>query len=124
MENIMARTVGAVDFADGKRLYLIFDRTVDIALRPLFETKGAALQWDDEQTLEYVEPTNAVQTEEAVEVLTHLGFDGDERFIFESRASRKAMWLTGPASKLEMYDENLRASGGDDGYTPIDKPLN
>ncbi|KAA0080917.1 hypothetical protein CIW54_22905 [Paraburkholderia sp. T12-10] len=120
----MARIVGAVDFADGKRFYFIFDRTADIALRPLFETTEGARRWDDEQSVEHVEPTNAVDTEEPVEVLTDLAFDGNRRFVFESRASRKAMWLTGPASKLEEYEENVRASGGDDGYGPIEKPLN
>lgn len=43
-ENIMARIVGAVDFADGKRLYFIFDRATEIALRPLFESKEDARQ--------------------------------------------------------------------------------
>lgn len=120
----MARIVGAVDFKDGQRLFLVYDRTADIALHPLFETKSAAEQWIDEQSIEYVQPSNAVATEEPVAVLADLAFGDNSRFVFESRASRKAMWLTGPASKLEMYDENLRTRGGDDGYTPIEKPLN
>lgn len=73
--------------------------------------------------MKHVQPTNAVDTEEAVEVLTELAFDGNSRFVFNSRASRKAMWLTGPASREEEYDENDRAHGGD-GYGPIEKPLN
>ena len=124
LEIVMARIVGAVDFRDGKRLYFIFDRTTDIALCPLFETKRGAQQWDDEKSMEHVQPKNAVATEEPVEVLTDLAFDGDRRFVFESRASRKAMWLTGPASRLEEYEENLRAHSDDDGYGPNEKPLN
>ncbi|MDN7684058.1 hypothetical protein [Burkholderia cenocepacia] len=118
----MARIIGAVNFKDGRRLYLIFDRTTDIALRPLFDTKGAAQQWDDEKSMEYVQPTNAVATEEPVEILTDLAFDGDCRFVFPSRASAKAMWLTGPRSVSELDEENDRMAG--DGYGRPEKPVN
>jgi hypothetical protein len=120
--NIMARIVGAVDFSDGRRFYLVIDRTSGIALRPLFETKAEAERWIDEQTIEYVEPSNAVATEEPVTILTDLAFDGDRRFVLHSRASAKAMWLTGPRSRDERYEENDRLLG--DNYGPPEEPLN
>ncbi|WP_321966967.1 hypothetical protein [Burkholderia cepacia] len=118
----MGRIIGAVSFKDGRRLYLIFDSTTDIALRPLFETTGAAQQWDDEKSTEYVQPTNAVSTEEPVEILTDLAFDGDCRFVFPSRASAKAMWLTGPSSVSELDEENDRRLG--DGYGRPENSVN
>ncbi|HEP6430613.1 hypothetical protein [Burkholderia arboris] len=118
----MARIIGAVNFKDGRRFYLIFDRTTDIALRPLFDTKVAAQQWDEERSIEYVQPANAVATEEPVEILTDLAFDGNCRFVFPSRASAKAMWLTGPISLSEVEEENNRLLG--DGYGRPEKSVN
>lgn len=106
----MARIIGAVDFSNGKRLYLFFDRTTDIALRPLFATEQQAERWDEEQSIVYVEPANAVTTEEEVRLLKDLAFDGNDRFVFPTRASAKAMWLTGPRSVCELWDENDRIS--------------
>jgi hypothetical protein len=76
-ENVTARIIGAVNFKDGKRLYFIFDRNTDIALRPLFGTRLGARQWDGEKTIEHTQPMSAVATEEPVEVLTDLARDGD-----------------------------------------------
>lgn len=69
-----------------------------------------------------MQPANAVGSEEPVEILKDLGFDGDARFVFPSRASAKAMWLTGPRSLDELDEENDRFFG--DNYGRPEKPWN
>lgn len=122
--NIMARIVGAVDFEDGRRLFFVYCNTTDVALRPLFESAEAAEQWIDERPIEFVAPANAVRTEERVQLVLNLDSPGAKNDGFPSRASAKAMWLTGPRSMDELVEENGRINGGGDGYGRPEKPVN
>jgi len=103
----MSRSCAAVDFEDGRRLYLIFDNTVDVAYRPLFETAKAAWAWYEAGLLEFAVPANAADTELPVTLTKDLHYDGNEGWQFASRASAEAMWLTGPRSRDELYQEAL-----------------
>lgn len=118
----MARIVGAVEFKDGRRLYLVVDGTTSIAFRPLFDSEDAAREWADDSSTEFVQPTNAEVSEEPVEILMDLAFSGDQRFLFPSRASAKAKWLTGPRSLWELDEENDQRLG--DGYGRPEEPAN
>jgi len=103
----MARNLGVVEFADGHRLYLIVDGTVDMALRPLFDSSDAAWAWyADGKQLDFPEPAGASEHEEPVTVIRDLAFADDphrrDLFRFESLASRAGRWLTGPCSEEEV----------------------
>lgn len=107
----MSRRIGAVQFSDGHRLYLIFDGTVDVALRPLFDSPDAAWSWyADGKQLDFPEPLEASTSEESITVVSdHTYLDDPERrdlYEFHSRASRHARWLTGPRSESESQAES------------------
>ena len=107
----MSRRIGAVQFSDGHRLYLIFDGTVDVALRPLFDSPDAAWSWyADGKQVDFPEPRDAATSEESITVVSdHLYLDDPERRVlyeFQSRASRNARWLTGPRSESESQAES------------------
>lgn len=110
----MSRSLGAVDFEDGRRLYLIYDGTVGVAWRPLFETSDAAWDWYCAESVEFAEPVSAASTELPVVLTVDLHYDGQERWQFESRASAEAMWLTGPGSSEDAADERSK---------PLDEPF-
>lgn len=122
----MSRSLGAVDFEDGRRLYLIFDGTVGVARRPLFESSEAAWGWYEAENLEFAEPVDATSTELPVVLTTDLHYDGQERWQFETRASAEAMWLTGPSSSEDAADE--RSQQYDEPYggyfSHDEKPIN
>lgn len=122
----MSRSVGAVDFEDGRRLYLIYDGTVGVARRPLFETSDAAWDWYCAESVEFAEPVSAASTELPVVLTIDLHYDGQERWQFETRASAEAMWITGPSSSEDAMAE--RSSQFDEpfgGYFSHDeKPVN
>lgn len=122
----MSRSLGAVDFEDGRRLYLIYDGTVGVARQPLFETLEAAWDWYCDGSIEFAQPVNAVSTELPVVLTVDLNFDGQERWQFESRASADAMWLTGPASSEEAADERGREFDEPYGgyFSQDEKPIN
>jgi hypothetical protein len=101
----MSRSLGAVDFEDGRRLYLLFDGTVGCAWRPLFETQEAAWDWYCAGSIEFAEPASAAKTELPVVVIVDLHYENEDRWKFESRASVEAMWLTGPISSEDAADE-------------------
>jgi len=106
----VARNLGAVEFSDGHRLYMIFDGTVDIAQRPLFDSPDAAWSWyADGKQIDFPEPLEASNSEEPVTVVKDLAYVDDpvrrDLFAFESRASRHARWLTGPRSESERQAE-------------------
>lgn len=106
----MTKNVGAAVFADATRLYLVFDDTMNIALRPLFPTEKAARDWLQSGTKTIPEPKHAAGSEEDITLIIDLALESDPRLAaaarFASRASRKAMWLTGPRSFMEMAYEN------------------
>lgn len=122
----MSRSLGAVDFKDGRRLYLIFDGTVGVARRPLFESRQEAWDWYEADSVEFAEPVGAASTELPVVLTPDLNFDGQDRWQFETRASAEAMWLTGPISsegaadeRSQLYDEPY---GGC--FSRVEKPIN
>jgi len=98
--------VGAVIFEDSTRLYLIYDSATDTALRPLFATESAALNWQAQGMPKVREPDEAGATEEPVTVVMSLDMEKTGELglsgRFASRASRKANWLTGSRSFYEM----------------------
>ncbi|RJX32846.1 MAG: hypothetical protein C4516_03690 [Oxalobacter sp.] len=106
----MSKTVGAVTFSDGSSLYLVFDEMLNAALRPLFPTENAARDWMQSGAKTQPEPKEAILSEETVTLMIDLTLESDPKLAaaarFASRASRKAMWLTGPRSFLEMAYEN------------------
>ena len=106
----MTRTVGAVVFADSSRLYLVFDEITNAAQRQLFPSEAAAQAHLQSQAGNQNPPPDADASEEAVKLIMDLALENDpamrEAISFASRASRKAMWLTGPRSFLEMAYEN------------------
>lgn len=101
----MSRSLAAVDFTDGLRLYLIYDGTVGVAWRTLFTTPEAAWDWYESGSLDFAEPANAARSELPVVLTVDLNFDGEESFQFQTRASAEAMWLTGPCSTDEKAAE-------------------
>ena len=104
----MAKSVGAVIFEDSTRLYLIFDGALDTAMRPLFRTEQAAQEWLNARMPHISEPTQAEASEEAVTILMDLELESlpGSAGRFASRASKQALWLTGPRSFLEMAYQN------------------
>lgn len=106
----MERSIGAVVFEDSTRLYLIFDGITDNALRPLFSTENAAQNWLDRGMPKTSAPEEAVASEQAVTIITDIVLErkGGSKLVgrFASRASKEAMWLTGPRSFLELIYEN------------------
>lgn len=94
----MSRRIGAVQFSDGHRLYLIFDGTVDVALRPLFDSPDAAWSWDGKQ-VDFPEPRDASTSEESIIVVRdHAYLDVPERrALFESTAEPPGMQGGSPA---------------------------
>lgn len=115
----MARYTGAVEFADGSRLYLIYCGTVNEAWRPLFHTAEEAWLWDREEAIEFPTPADAKASEESVTVFPDIYLEDANSQSFQSEASRKAMWLTGPNSRMKMIEEHRIAI--QDGFT-WDKP--
>ena len=106
----MTRYVGAAIFQDSTRLYLIYDGMLDSAMRPLFPTEKAARDWLEAGLPTLNEPNETDAFEEAVTIVTDVA-DAKNGVLcligsFASRASRKAMWLTGSRSYLEMMYEN------------------
>lgn len=99
----MSSTVGAVIFADTTKLYLIFDENMNTALRPLFSTEQAAREWLQSGAKPIPKPSGATTSEEPVTLIMDLELEGmGDAVSFTSRASKQAMWLTGPRSFLEM----------------------
>lgn len=101
----MSRSLAAVDFKDGLRLYLIYDGTVGVAWRPLFTTAEAAWDWYESGSLDFAEPFNAARSELPVVLTVDLNLEGEESVQFQTRASAEAMWLTGPCSTDEKLAE-------------------
>ncbi|WP_219096175.1 hypothetical protein [Pseudomonas sp. UMAB-40] len=122
----MSRSLGAVDFEDGRRLYLIYDGTVGNARRPLFDTRQAAWDWYCAGCIEFAEPAGAVGTELSVVLTVDLHCDGQERWQFESRASAEAMWLTGPSNSEDAADERRQQIDEPYGgyFSHDEKPIN
>jgi len=111
----VTKYVGAVIFEDSTRLYLIYDGVLDAAMRPLFSTEKAARDWLEAGTSTSNGPQEADASEEAVTIIADVtpGEDGKICLVgsFPSHASKKAMWLTGPRSYLElMYANGATAS--------------
>jgi len=106
----VTRHVGAVIFEDSTRLYLIYDSTMDAAIRPLFPTEKMARDWHESGASEVNRQNEAGASEEAVTIITDVALEKEGRAglagSFASRASKKAMWLTGPRSFMEMVYEN------------------
>ncbi len=106
----MARSVGAVVFEDATRLYLVFDCMTDNAMRPLFSTDRAAQDWLDRGMPNISAPKETAASEEPVTIITDIALERNSEGglvgRFASRASKKAMWLTGPRSFLELIYEN------------------
>jgi len=106
----VAKNVGAVIFEDSTRLYLVYDGMLDAAMRPLFATEQAAREWLEAGARGRSGPNEADVSEEAVTIITDLAPDESGGLCllgsFASRASKKAMWLTGPRSFMEMVYEN------------------
>ncbi|MBS1188070.1 MAG: hypothetical protein H6R04_2088 [Burkholderiaceae bacterium] len=105
----MTRYVGAVIFADQSKLYLIYDGMMDVALRPLFLTEKAALEWANAGMPASNGPRDVDSSDEAVTVIPDVAETANGSGIgshFASRASKKSMWLTGPCSFMEMVYQN------------------
>ena len=106
----MAGYVGAVIFGDSSRLYLIYDGTLDAAKRPLFRTEKEACDWHEAGAPPLNKPNEADESDEPVTVMTDLALDENGETglhgSFASRASKKAMWLTGSRSFMEMIYAN------------------
>ena len=102
--------VGAVAFEDATRLYLIYDSVADAARRPLFPTEVAARNWLEQGMPIMATPHEADTTEKAVTIISDVALErsGEMAFVvkFASRASKQALWLTGPRSFLELVYEN------------------
>lgn len=112
----MSRRIGAVEFEDGHRMYLLYNGTVDIAFRALFDTPEAPWAWYESGKLEdYREPENAAAGEEPVVLITDLTCEPHEDglFRFHTRASRHARWITGPNSEEEAHRESDEANRAD-----------
>lgn len=106
----MTGYVGAVVFGDSARLYLVYDGMADVAMRPLFPTEQAAREWLAAGMPGSREPADAVSSEETVTLIIDLAIEREgglcQATRFVSRASKKAMWLTGPRSFMEMVYQN------------------
>lgn len=99
----MSRSLAAVDFKDGLRLYLIYDGTVGVAWEPLFNTPEAAWEWYEAGSLDFAAPPNAASSE--LPVVLRVDINCDESVHFETRASAEAMWLTGPCNTEQAQAE-------------------
>jgi hypothetical protein len=95
----MAHNVFTVQFADGKQLFGIKEGIGGQVYRQLFETFDAAWECPRGSLPEFVEPSNALATQEAVV------YGPGESWDFDTRASRCALWLTGPRDSDECESE-------------------
>lgn len=92
----MSRSVGEVTFADGSCLFLIYDGTIELARRPLFDSAEAAWAWYCNGSVPLPEPDKGQIQEEPVTVISDRSMDKTFQSPFQSRACRQSMWLTGP----------------------------
>jgi hypothetical protein len=106
----VARSVGAVIFEDSTKLYLLYDNVANAAMRPLFPTEKAARDSLHAGAMKQTEQKDADASEEHVTLIMDIALEKEglpsSAISFVSRASKKAMWLTGPRSFLEMIYEN------------------
>jgi len=95
----MSHRVFNIEFEDGHRLFGIEEGVSGYKYRQLFASSEAA--WDCRRTGDFArqEPATAKATQEAVV------YDPDESWAFDTRASRVAMWLTGPIDLEECEAE-------------------
>lgn len=113
----MARSIAAVDFEDGARLYGVWEGSVEMLLKPLFQSEVEASDWSDAQR---VGASWAVRLPKVREAAMRLeGFGAEERVTvtsdihyaprteFSSRALRAGAWLSGPQG-LEALDWERR----------------
>ncbi|WP_298705565.1 hypothetical protein [uncultured Variovorax sp.] len=112
----MSRNIGAVEFEDGHRMYLLVNGTVDTALRPLFDTPEEVWAWFQTGKLkDSSEPDGARLDEEVARII--MNFDWPqaqhEFSTFETRASRKAKWVTGPCSYVDATVDAEREERAD-----------
>jgi hypothetical protein len=91
----MSRSVGEVRFADGSCLFLIYDGTIELARRPLFDSVEAAWAWYSNGSPALPEPDNGKFQEEPVTVFSDRAMDRAFQSSFQSGACRQSMWLTG-----------------------------
>ncbi|GGM25071.1 hypothetical protein ACFQDN_21715 [Pseudomonas asuensis] len=99
----MAHNVFTVQFADGKQLFGISEDIGGWVCRQLFETTDEARNVPRYgEGVSFSEPNIATATEEEV-VIPEWGHDPD--WPFKTRASRQAMWLTGPCDSDEIEAE-------------------
>lgn len=104
----MARVIGAADFVDGSRLFLIYCDTSDSAYRQLFKTPEAASACLA-SGMNLKEPS-IIGDEQAVTITTDMNNPSTSELTnFVSRASKDGMWITGPLSAYDALDERLRA---------------
>jgi hypothetical protein len=97
----MSRNVGSVEFDDGTVLYFVYNGTVDVASRSLFNTQEEA--WESHvNKVVSVKPTNPKATEEDVNLCIDIHFKDNHNYSFPSKASKIDMWITGPRSYGEV----------------------
>jgi hypothetical protein len=95
----MSHRVFTLQFADGLRLYGVVEGVGGSVYGALFTTQGKASDWIHGDKTEPVSPPDTGLNEEPVT------FDPDESWSFESRASRSAMWFTGPGNSYQLQEE-------------------
>lgn len=105
----MTKQIGAAIFEDATKLYLIYDGVTDTAMRPLFFAEQAARDWLAVGMPERTAPHEVDAPDAPVTVIPDIN-DMEKGVAsvgsFPSSASKKATWLTGPVSFLEMVYTN------------------
>ncbi|MCK9709839.1 hypothetical protein [Pseudomonas syringae] len=99
----MAHNVFTVQFADGKQLFGISEDIGGWVCRQLFETVEEARNVPRYgEGVGFLEPATAKATQEAVVIPE---WANAQDWPFKTRASRQAMWLTGPGDLDEIEAE-------------------
>lgn len=115
----MSHRVFTIEFSDGHRLYGMEDGVSGYKYRQLFDSSEAAWACRRAGTFETEEPASAKATQEAVVN------DPEASWTFDTRASRSAMWLTGPRDSDEFEIEQPIAFGiyGADAPKEVAQPI-
>lgn len=95
----MSHRVFTIQFTDGLRFYGVLEGIGGGVHGALFTTRDKATDWMRGDKVFPASPPDAGLNEEPVI------FDPDESWSFVSRASRTAMWFTGPGNSYQLQEE-------------------
>ncbi|HDT3329571.1 TPA: hypothetical protein QHM91_001864 [Escherichia coli] len=99
----MSHSIFKVEFEDGFCLFGVNDTTACFTYRFLFHSPEEVNAWIFCNTATRPVPEQPAIAEQTAEPVI---FDPDKTWSFATRASRVALWLTGPVSREESDNES------------------